>query len=116
MLNRDWSQIRRGRFAAGFHGTPLARARRLPVELAVRRAEIVIRACLPDVAPEDVALRISGRRLTIMTAKVGAGRRAAWYRQIRLPHPVYADGGNASLASDTLTITLPRADLGGIPL
>jgi HSP20 family molecular chaperone IbpA len=82
---------------------------------------IVVKACLPNVGPEDIALKISGRQLTIATTRM-AGRRSrgrngatttqSWYRRIRLPAPIRADQSTVRLVGDELTVVLPRATVG----
>jgi HSP20 family molecular chaperone IbpA len=123
---RRWSQTRRGRFRSGIGSTPLTHPQRLPIQLAVLDDRIVAKACLPGVGPEDIALRISGRQLTIATTRlrrdqgaIGDSRTTggeSWYRRVRLPRPVYPDAGQVTFEAGTLTIALPRADLGEIPL
>jgi HSP20 family molecular chaperone IbpA len=121
MEMRGWCQTRRGHFRSGVGSSSLAAARRLPVTIEYQIDRIVVKACLPNVRPEDIALKISGRQLTIATSRMAGGRsrgRAAvttgqsWYRRIRLPGPIRPDQSTVRLEGDELTVVLPRAATG----
>jgi HSP20 family molecular chaperone IbpA len=118
---RAWCQTRRGRFRSGIGGTALGNARRLPAQIQVLADRIVVKACLPNFRPDDIALRISGQQLTIATTRprsrrpIGPAATIAggesWYRRVRLPRPVSPDSGVVTIESGELTILLPRADV-----
>jgi HSP20 family molecular chaperone IbpA len=118
---RGWCQTRRGHFRSGMGSSSLAAARRLPVTIEYQDEGIVVKACLPNVRPEDVALKIGGRQLTIATSRlvggrsrgrVGATSGLSWYRRVRLPAAVRPDQSTVRLEGDELTVVLPRAKAG----
>jgi HSP20 family protein len=75
---------------------------------------LVVRADLPGVAKQDVAIELTGDLLTITAkrkARSGDEREAVTYRRtFRITEGVQADKTAASLENGVLTVTLPKAE------
>ena len=98
------------------HGQEL----RLPIEAYATDHEIVVRAAVPGVKPEDVDVTVEGDTLTIrgefpappqnvnyVFAERPWGR---FSRTLQLNVPVEADKAEASFENGLLTLTLPKAE------
>ncbi len=83
--------------------------------------DLVLRALIPGVAPEQLELEVRGEELTLRANVPGAGASTdeRWLRRERgptvftrtltLPFAVDADGVKARLANGVLEMTLPRS-------
>ncbi len=93
-----------------------------PLDLYETDNEIVLRATLPGVKPEDVDITISGDLLTIKgeTKREEEKKRRNYYRQeswygsfvrsITLPTQVNADKAEAVFEDGVLKLTIPKAE------
>jgi len=84
--------------------------------------EIVVKASLPGVKPDEVQINITGEILTIKgeTKQVEEKNEKAWHmreqrwgtfeRAVALPTEVVSDKAKAEFESGILTITLPKAE------
>lgn len=99
-----------------------AGAMTLPIDMHETDKDLVIRAPLPGVKPEDVEITVSGDTLTIRgelkrdeTQKrenyfYQEWRYGAFARSVTLPKPVQADKATARFENGVLTLTLPKAE------
>ncbi len=112
----------RGRIPTGSRASPLSGVRRLAVDVEVTSDFVIVRTRLPGQRPEDVSLKISGRFLTIATARPhGWSRRpdqraiarpSSWYRRLRFSAPVVPDQATVTFNQGELIVRIPRADAG----
>ncbi len=94
----------------------------VPVDVLDNGTEIVVKAGLPGVNPEDVSISVLGDTLTIKAALPSEDdikgatylrheRRASSYtRSLSLPMPVEAERAEAHFKNGVLTLTLPKND------
>lgn len=94
----------------------------LPIDMYETDKDIVVRAPLPGVTPQDVEITVSGDTLTIRgelkrdeTIKREdyihqEWRYGAFTRSVTLPKPVQADKAEARFENGVLTLTLPKAE------
>lgn len=93
----------------------------IPVDLLDNGTELVVKASLPGVKPEDVSISILKNTLTIR-AFAGADddihgatylrqerKASAFIRTLSLPLPVEAEQAEAHYKNGVLTLTLPKA-------
>jgi HSP20 family protein len=93
---------------------------RLPIEAYVTENEIVVRAAVPGLQPDQVEITIEGDTLTLRgefprpvenVSYIFAER--AWgrfSRTLQLNVPVQADKAEATFENGILTLTLPKAE------
>jgi HSP20 family protein len=94
----------------------------IPVDVIDNGPEVLVKASLPGVKPEDVSISVLGDTLTIK-ASIGEDEelRGATYlrrerrainfvRTLSLPLPVEAMRAEARFKNGILTLTLPKAD------
>ncbi len=84
--------------------------------------EVVVKATIPGVKPEDLHITISGDVLTIRgeikeeeetkdaTYLIRERRYGTFSRSVPLPVPVVADKAKAEFENGVLTLTLPKAE------
>ncbi len=92
----------------------------IPVDVLDNGTEVVVKASLPGVRPEDVAISVLKNTLTIKAALdeeddirgatyLRRERKAsAFIRTISLPVPVIAEQAEARYKNGVLTLTLPK--------
>jgi len=83
------------------------------------QGDVVIRAELPGVKPEDFKVTVEGRRLTLTGERKPEGPEANYHRRERpigkfsrvfqLPEDLDVDHAEAKLTNGVLTLRLPRA-------
>src|SRR5262245_12218742 len=83
------------------------------------QGDIVIRAELPGVKPEDFQVTVEGRRLTLSGERKPEGPEGNYHRRERpfgkfsrvfqLPEDLDVDGAAAKLTNGVLTLRIPRA-------
>jgi HSP20 family protein len=93
-----------------------------PVDLFETDREVVVKASLPGVKPQDVEVSVTGDSLTIRgesrhEEKVEEEnyfrqeiRYGAFARVVPLPSAVRVDGAEAAYRDGVLTVTLPKAE------
>ncbi len=102
---------------------PWAEAASLPtVDMFQTDEEIVVKATLPGVKADDIAISVTGDVLTLRgSATEETERKNATYylrerrhgefsRSLPLPAPVVADKARAEFENGVLTLTLPKAE------
>lgn len=98
---------------------------RLPIDLYETSEELVLKARLPGVNPEDVEITINDDELLIKAelrsdAALSEAKNWSWYRhelyhgplgrRIKLPTLVQTDKAEASFHNGELTLVLPKAE------
>jgi HSP20 family protein len=95
----------------------------IPVDVAEKENEFVVRATIPGVRPEDIQVNVQGDRLTLRAEGQGEQERkdehyvireryaTSYYRTLTLPSPVNTDQADASYDQGVLTLTLPKAQV-----
>lgn len=116
------SYIRPSRPNTGNGGTTMDR---LPIDLYETDDEVVLKARLPGIDPEDVEITIHESELTIKAelhsdAMQAEAKDWSWYRhelyhgtvgrRINLPTLVQADQANATFHNGELRLVLPKAE------
>ncbi|MDI6858169.1 MAG: Hsp20/alpha crystallin family protein [Dehalococcoidia bacterium] len=93
-----------------------------PIDMYETDNEIVVKASLPGVKPEDVDITIAGETLTIKgetkheeeEKKANYYRKENWYgtfaRSISLPSQVEAEKAHAEFENGMLRLTIPKAE------
>ena len=93
-----------------------------PVDLYETEGEVVVKASLPGVKPEDIDVSVTGQVLTLKAeSKQEAEEKGQnWYRrerrsgsyvrQFQLPTEVQADKATADFEHGVLKLTLPKAE------
>ena len=113
-----------GLFARQFrdfrHGSGQAGAWPVPLDITHEDDSVVVEASIPGVKPDEVEVTIEDGRMTIegKTASesdesqsgyvVRERRTGRFYRAIRLPETVDADGAESRYENGVLTVTLPK--------
>ncbi len=102
------------------HLWPAATGRDMPVDVCQTDEEVVIRASLPGITPEDVDISLSADTVTIgaehkeepiagldyLQHEIHYG---PFKRLVHLPAPVESDHAEASMENGILTVRLPKA-------
>lgn len=93
----------------------------IPVDVAEKENEFVVRATIPGVRPEDIQVNVQGERLTLRAESQNEQERkderyvvreryaTSFYRTLTLPSPVNTDQADARYDQGVLTLTLPKA-------
>ncbi len=112
-------------FVRGFGVKPVGRASgrwTLPLDVAGNDDSLVVSASIPGVAPEDIKVTVEDGILSIAasaneeneSAKSGyllrERRSGSFFRAVRLPEGVSADGAESEYRNGVLTITLPKEE------
>ena len=113
---RPFSRARFGTFESGRWP--------IPIDVVSEGEDVVVRASLPGVKPEDISVTLDDRLLTIQ-GEAGADneaenggyllreRRAGRFaRSLRLPRSVDADNAAPTYENGVLTINFPRQESG----
>jgi HSP20 family protein len=91
-----------------------------PVDVTEDEKEVVVRAEVPGLRPEDLELSVTGNQLVLSGEKRESRQRQSggifqsecrfgkFYRTIELPTPVDADRIQAELADGVLTVRMPK--------
>jgi HSP20 family protein len=100
----------------------ISRESALPLDVYETDNELVVKAALPGIKPEDVDITLTGDCLTIKgEAKAEDNvkeedyflherRYGAFSRAVTLPVPVVGDKAEAKFENGVLTISLPKAE------
>jgi HSP20 family protein len=95
----------------------------IPVDVAEKENEFVVRATIPGVRPEDIQVNVQGERLTLRAESQSEQERkderyvmreryaTSFYRTLTLPSPVNTDQADARYDQGVLTLTLPKAQV-----
>ncbi len=93
----------------------------LPIDMYQTPDEVVVKASLPGVKPEDVDINIAGDILTIKGKTNGSEEvkgedylyrehhHGSFVRSINIPHALQTDKAEATADNGILSITIPRA-------
>lgn len=116
------SFVRPSRSAVSNGGTAMER---LPIDLYETEGELVLKARLPGINPEDVEITVQESELTIQAelasdAALDEARNWNWYRhelyhgrvgrRINLPTMIQADKAEAVFRNGELKLVLPKAE------
>ena len=126
MMNRRW---RRSHFpyystenGDSGHADRETRDWALPVDVVEEANDILVRASLPGVKPEDIDVSIEDRVLTIKAATdtgserkedgylVRERRTGSFHRSLRLSDTVDADKAETTYENGVLTVSLPKVE------
>jgi HSP20 family protein len=93
-----------------------------PIDVYETADQVVLKASLPGVKPEDIDISVTG---DVLTLKATANeekeekaqnwyrrerRQGAWVRQVTLPADVTSDAADATFEHGVLRLTLPKAE------
>ena len=97
----------------------------VPVDIYQTDEDVVVKATMPGVKPEDINISITGEMLTVegeLKEEVEIGdekgvryhvrerRYGSYYRSLTLPTMVDADKASAEFENGILTLTLPKVE------
>lgn len=96
----------------------------IPIDVLDNGPDLIVKASLPGIRPEDVSISVLGDTLTIKASLneeddvnvKGATylrherRASAFVRSIGLPMPVEAENAEARFKNGVLTLTLPKSE------
>jgi HSP20 family protein len=98
-------------------------ARTLPVDVCDAPDELIVRADVPGVSPDDVEITVERGRLTIKASRAGSTEEAEgtrWFRHelwagdysrvITLPKTVQEHKASASYEHGVLTLSIPKTE------
>jgi HSP20 family protein len=117
-FDRMFDDVRPFRLVSALNGSE----NYFPVDLYETGDEVVIKASLPGVKPQDIDISVTGQHLTLKAhsqeEKEEQGqnwyrrerRAGAFVRQIQLPTDVEADKAQAEFEHGVLRLTLPKAE------
>ena len=117
-FDRMFDDVRPVRFVAG----PQAQESYFPVDLFETGDEVVLKASLPGVKPEDIDISVTGDHLTLKaeskdeTEEKGQNwyrrerRSGTFVRQFQLPTEVDSAKAAANFEDGVLRLTLPKAE------
>lgn len=108
----------------GFFGATESGAGMLPMDMYETENEVVVKAAVPGVKPEDIEVTVTGDLLTLKgefkTESEETDEKRSWHRQERrfgsfsrqvtLPAGVNTDACQADFENGVLTLTLPKAE------
>jgi HSP20 family protein len=109
-------------FVRPFATTTWAAQRAVPVDIWQTENELVVRAVVPGVRPEDLSIAVLNGTLTLkgehkafelpqgahyLRQEIGYG---SWERSFELPFSVQPDKAEAHFEHGILTVTLPKAE------
>jgi len=115
-VDRLFDDSRRGRVSLANAGTAF------PVDVLDTNDEVVVKASLPGVKPEDIEISITGEVLTLKgeASEEHEERAKNWYRrerrvgsflrQLQLPTEVNSEKAEAVFENGVLRLTLPKAE------
>jgi len=95
----------------------------IPIDVAEKGNDFVVRATIPGVRPEDIQINVQGDRLTLRAENQSEQERTderyvvrersatSYYRTLTLPSPVNSDQADARYEHGVLTLTLPKAQV-----
>ena len=121
-IDRMFDEGRPFRSFLGNGGTGVTEAAYFPVDVFETGDELVVKASLPGVKPEQIDVSVHGDVLTIKgeTAEDKEEKAENWYRrerrygtvmrQLSLPTEVDADKAKADFDNGVLRLTLPKAE------
>ena len=96
----------------------------IPIDVVSEGEDVVIRASLPGLKPEDISVTLEDRLLTIQgetaaDSEIEKGdyllrerRVGRFSRSLRLPNSVDADKAEPTYENGVLTVTIPRQESG----
>ena len=96
----------------------------IPIDVVSEGEDVVVRASLPGLKPEDISVTLEDRLLTIQgetasDSEVEKGdyllrerRVGRFSRSLRLPNSVDADKAEPTYENGVLTVTIPRQESG----
>ena len=96
----------------------------IPIDVVSEGEDVVVRASLPGLKPEDISVTLEDRLLTIQgdtasDSEVEKGdyllrerRVGRFSRSLRLPNSVDADKAQPTYENGVLTVTIPRQESG----
>lgn len=121
VMDRMWRGF--GGPAAGSADSPEMETWAIPLDVIAKGDDIIVRATLPGVAPEDIQVSIEDNVLTIkgQTAPqfmnngdssylMRERRVGAFHRALRLPDTVDTDKAQPHYEHGVLTVTIPKAE------
>ena len=108
----------------GFFGANESGAAMLPMDMYETENEVIVKAAVPGVKPEDIEVTVTGDLLTIKgefkTESENGDEKRNWHRQERrfgsfsrqvtLPAGVNTDACQADFEDGVLTLQLPKAE------
>jgi HSP20 family protein len=121
-FDRMFDDIRPVRFVTGAANGGSAEGGYFPVDLYETENDVVIKASLPGVKPDDIDVQVTGQVVTLKaqssdeTEDKGQNwyrrerRSGAYVRQFQLPTEVQADNASADFEHGVLKLSLPKAE------
>ncbi len=98
-----------------------AETARIPIDMFETPSEVIVRAPVPGVRPEDIDVSITANTLTIRGERkppevkeenffVHEIRPRRFHRELMLPVPIQADKAEATFENGVLSLRLPKAE------
>ena len=97
-------------------------AGRLPIDLVENQNELIVKASVPGMKPEDIEITVVGDSLTIQGTSQGEVKQekeryvlqerrfGSFQRTLSLPVAVQAEKAHADFENGVLTLTLPKVE------
>jgi HSP20 family protein len=118
-IDRMFDDVRPFRAFGNGGGTPDLY---FPIDVYETDEEVVLKASLPGVKPEDIDISVTGQVLTLKASAEAESeekaqnwyrrerRQGTWVRQVTLPTDVSSDKAEANVEHGVLRLTLPKAE------
>lgn len=80
------------------------------IDISETASDVVVAACLPNVALNDISLNVTENSVTISANAWAGAQNMAFNRTVALPTSIRSDSVDASLQSGILEIRLPKVE------
>jgi HSP20 family molecular chaperone IbpA len=107
-----YNQAMSGNFAGFQHYNPYGQAVLVQpaIDISETSSDVVVAACLPNVALNDISLNVTENSVSISANAWTGNQTMVFNRTVALPTSIRAESVDASLQSGILEIRLPKAE------